>query len=129
MSNEEHEQNIPPSNAGATEDDQIAAAMALLQESAPAEASDGPPEPEDLEPATPQPFEAPQGPTSPTLDALEPNRRPQAPTVCETCPNSVWFSSPEEVKCYCRVMYLIVWESSKPNVITGCDGVFIGQEE
>lgn len=123
--NQQHDPNTPATN----EDEQIAAAMALLQESASVEASDVPSELEGMEPTGAQPFEAPQGPTSPTLDALEPHRRPQAPTVCETCPNSVWFSSPEEVKCYCRVMYLTVWESAKPNVITGCDGVFIGQDE
>lgn len=41
------------------------------------------------------------------LVALDSNRRPQVKTICETCPNSVWFNSPAEVKCYCRVMYLI----------------------
>jgi hypothetical protein len=49
--------------------------------------------------------------------------------VCEQCPNSVWFHSPKEVKCYCRVMYLVVWSTKEPSQITGCDGLFIGQEE
>ncbi|CAG0908859.1 unnamed protein product, partial [Cyprideis torosa] len=43
---------------------------------------------------------------SPTLEALESHRRPAQKTACEQCPHSVWFSSPTEVKCYCRVMYL-----------------------
>lgn len=123
MSNKEQEQNTTSSNAGVIEEDQIAAAMAMLQESAAEEVDQ-----ENMEPAVPQLFQAPEGSISPTLEALELNRRPRVPTVCETCTNSVWFSSPEEVKCYCRVMYLIVWESSKPNVITGCDGMFIQQE-
>ena len=66
--------------------------------------------------------------TSPTLDALDSTRHPKAKTACETCPNSVWFSSPAEVKCYCRVMFLITWSTKEPNQITDCDGVFLGQE-
>ena len=69
-----------------------------------------------------------ENPTSPTLAALDENRRPSLKTVCETCPNSVWFSSPQEVKCYCRVMYLITWSTKEPNQMTHCDGVFLGQE-
>ena len=63
-----------------------------------------------------------------TLSELEPRRRPQAKTVCETCPHSVWFSSPTEVKCYCRVMYLVTWSTAEPNTLTNCDGPFLGQE-
>jgi hypothetical protein len=65
---------------------------------------------------------------SPTLDALDESRRPKASTVCEHCPNSVWFASPAEVKCYCRVMFLVTWSSKEPNQITHCDGEFLGQE-
>ena len=66
--------------------------------------------------------------TSPTLESLPKQRRPPLATVCETCPNSVWFCSPKEVKAYCRVMYLVVWSTKEPNQITGCDGLYIGQE-
>ena len=59
----------------------------------------------------------------------EENRRPKASTVCEHCPNSVWFASPAEVKCYCRVMFLVTWSSKEPNQITHCDGEFLGQEQ
>ena len=74
----------------------------------------------------------PPGPPSvesPTLAALEATRRPQQKTACEVCPNSVWFSSPKEVKCYCRVMYLVAWSSQEPNQITHCDGRYLGREE
>ncbi len=67
--------------------------------------------------------------TSPTLDALDESRRPKASTVCEHCPNSVWFASPRELKCYCRVMFLVTWSSREPNQITHCDGEFLGQEQ
>ncbi|HRK11121.1 MAG TPA: conjugal transfer protein TraH, partial [Thauera sp.] len=66
---------------------------------------------------------------SPTLDALDESRRPKASTVCEHCPNSVWFASPAEVKCYCRVMFLVTWSSKEPNQITNCDGIFLGQDQ
>ena len=66
-------------------------------------------------------------PISPTLAALPLFRRPQPGTVCETCPNSVWFASPKAVKCYCRVLFLITWSSEEPNQIMHCDGVFLGE--
>ena len=62
-------------------------------------------------------------PASPTLAALDKSRRPSPEVVCGTCPNSVWFASPNEVKCYCRVMFLVTWSTSEPNQITNCDGV------
>lgn len=81
----------------------------------------------DTAPAQPQGLQSSTG--SPTLDALDESRRPKASTVCERCLNSVWFASPAEVKCYCRVMYLVTWSSKEPNQITHCDGVFLGQEQ
>ena len=64
----------------------------------------------------------PVPPESPTLAALAASRLPHPGTVCEACPNSVWFASPAELKCYCRVMFLITWSSSEPHQITHCDG-------
>jgi 3-mercaptopyruvate sulfurtransferase SseA len=66
---------------------------------------------------------------SPTLGQLDATRRPKANTVCERCPNSVWFASPTEVKCYCRVMFLLTWSSREPQQLTNCDGMFLGQEK
>jgi hypothetical protein len=68
-------------------------------------------------------------PQSLVLQELDASRRPKARTVCERCPNSVWFSSPTEVKCYCRVMFLVSWSTKEPNQITGCDGMFLGQDD
>ena len=108
-------------NTQEQDDDLIKAAMAAVQQS----------------PAAQQNAKAPGGqpdstmPTVPshTLETLEPRRRPQPATICEGCPNSVWFTSPSELKCYCRVMYLITWASREPNQLTACDGLFIGQED
>lgn len=71
----------------------------------------------------------PLPPASPTLGELDASRRPKASTVCEECPNSVWFASPAEVQCYCRVMFLVTWSSKAPNQITHCDGALLGQDE
>lgn len=66
---------------------------------------------------------------SPTLHALDASRRPRQKTVCETCANSVWFTTPSEVSCYCRVMFLVTWSSSHPRQLTSCDGMYLNQEE
>lgn len=85
--------------------------------------------PEDQESGEdPSPFDPPESPVSQVLALLDVTRRPQQRTVCEGCRNSVWFSSPTEVKCYCRVMYLVTWSTKEPNVLTGCDGMFLGEE-
>ena len=63
-----------------------------------------PPEMDILAPEEPRPPAS--APLSPTLAALDESRRPKAEVVCATCPNSVWFSTPSEVACYCRVMFI-----------------------
>ena len=66
---------------------------------------------------------------SPTLHSLDKRRRPRPATACEECPNSVWFTSPTVVKCYCRVMYVVTWSTKDPNQITACDGMFVGRDD
>jgi len=113
-------------------EDELDAALAAL-DSAPLPTSTLPepqPSPVQAETLEQQPVVATEAAStgSPTLDALDESRRPKASTVCERCPNSVWFASPAEVKCYCRVMFLVTWSSKEPNQITNCDGMFLGQE-
>lgn len=62
---------------------------------------------------------------SPTLTDLEEARRPKTQIACQMCPNSMWLSSPEEVKCYCRIMHTISYSATEPSLITKCDGVFL----
>lgn len=62
---------------------------------------------------------------SPTLRGLPESRRPKHETACAVCPNSVWFASTAEVKCYCRVMFLVTWSTKEPNEIKACDGMFV----
>jgi hypothetical protein len=117
-----------------SEDELIDAALAALDQ--------GPlptstlPEPDELTPAEanstqePGQFTPPaDSDQSPTLAALDESRRPKAATVCERCPNSVWFASPAEVKCYCRVMFLVTWTNKDPSQITHCDGEYLGQDQ
>jgi hypothetical protein len=103
-----------------TTDEEVDAALAALDQQLPQAA----------DPTAPAEHRSGQGDApSPTLQGLEPLRRPKDKTACETCRNSVWFASPLEVKCYCRVMYLVSWSTREPNQISLCDGVFIGQQD
>nr|AFS51494.1 TraH DNA transfer protein [uncultured bacterium] len=134
-----------------TEDELLAQALASMDSTPPGEDEEpgpgeppepgevlefgeAPPEPSFLDeleqpPVDESPFAPLEEPQSLVLQELDESRRPKARTVCERCPNSVWFSSPKEVKCYCRVMFLVSWSTKEPNQITGCDGMFLGQEE
>ncbi len=77
----------------------------------------GPPEPEGVPSAG-----------SRTLAALDESRRPKPEIACGICPNSVWFASPNELRCYCRVMFVQTWTTKQPGEIVSCDGMFLGQE-
>jgi len=117
--------------SGKSEDELIADAMDALDKPPPAQPPVAPQAQREQQPPPPQALDGTDMPTalSPTLEKLDSARRPKPGTLCEVCPNSVWFTSPKEVKCYCRVMYLVVWSSKEPNQITGCDGIYVGQEE
>lgn len=106
-------------------DDLLASAMGAVAQplpGAPQQAAPAPPASPSMEAEMPIV-------TSRTLEGLDPKRRPRPATVCEGCPNSVWFTSPAELKCYCRVMYLVTWSIKEPNQITACDGMFVGQDD
>ena len=115
--------------SGKSEDELIADAMDALDKPPSAQPQAAPQVQREQQP--PQVQDDADMPTalSPTLEKLDSLRRPKPGTLCEVCPNSVWFTSPKEVKCYCRVMYLVVWSSKEQNQITGCDGIYVGQEE
>lgn len=65
---------------------------------------------------------------SPTVAALDLKRRPNPTPVCETCPHSMWFASAAHLKCYCRVMHVVTWNSDDPVPILSCDGILINPE-
>lgn len=66
--------------------------------------------------------------TSPTLLRLDETRRPRPDIKCAVCPNAVWFATDREVKCYCRIMYLLTWQTSEKTDIVLCDGTMIGSD-
>ena len=103
-----------------TDDELLEAALSAVNQE--------PPEAQDQQgqggPA-PKPPLSQRGPLGPTLAGLDKRRRPQAATVCEGCPNSVWFASQVELRCYCRVMYLVTWSSKEPQQLTSCDGAYL----
>ena len=111
-----------------TEDELIEAALAAVDQALPEPPEPSPP-PRSGAPANPVEPPAPPRPASPTLAQLEERRRPQPKTVCEGCPNSVWFASPSELTCYCRVMFLVTWSTKDPSQINLCDGIFLGREQ
>jgi hypothetical protein len=41
----------------------------------------------------------------------------------------VWFATPKEVKCFCRVMHLITWSTAEPGELTNCDGLALASED
>ena len=59
---------------------------------------------------------------SPTISLLASHQRPKPSTVCETCPAAVWHTLAKEVRCYCRVMHVMVWSNEEKNSLTACDG-------
>ena len=56
--------------------------------------------------------------------------RPPRELACATCPNSMWFLTSRALQCYCRMMYLISWQSgtkdagseAKTLPVLACDG-------
>ena len=65
---------------------------------------------------------------SPTLSALDEKRRPDPMPVCGTCPHSTWFASASHLKCYCRAMHAVTWNSEEPIPILSCDGILLSSE-
>ena len=47
---------------------------------------------------------------------------PKEPVACMNCPIAMWMFQDKIVECYCRILYRVVWETSKPGRIRVCDG-------
>ena len=59
---------------------------------------------------------------SPTLARLQPDRRPNPTTICETCPAAIWHTLPHDTRAFCKVMHLLVYSKKEPLELTACDG-------
>lgn len=66
---------------------------------------------------------------SPTLQLLPAARRPNPSTICEACPASIWYSEPDSVTAYCRLMHLKSWSSEEPKAMQSCDGQIAAELE
>jgi len=112
----------------------ISDALAALDGPSPStdEDEEAAPEPSAAEllaaPVAPEDEPPAEMPVGPTLSALAADRSPKESIVCRTCPQSVWFASPGEVKCFCMIMRLMVWTTGEPTEITHCDGPFMAIE-
>jgi hypothetical protein len=47
--------------------------------------------------------------------------RPKEAVACMNCPLAVWMLKGDALECYCRTLYMVVWETSKPGKIKVCD--------
>lgn len=86
-------------------------------------------QPESLEEVQPNPEEVGKDLASAALEELDESRLPSQKTVCMECPNSVWFASASELKCFCRVMHVVIWTNKEQNALIACDGQYLGDEE
>lgn len=65
---------------------------------------------------------------SPTVAGLEAGRRPNPSPICTACPHSLWFASADHLRCFCRVMHVVTWNSEEPNSpIAACDGILVAE--
>ncbi len=74
---------------------------------------------------------APGGPGvtlySPVLRGLPAKDLPKV--ACIECPHAIWQETGTDLRCYCRVMYLIAWSKAQPTEILACDGTSLGKDE
>ena len=59
--------------------------------------------------------------TSYVLNNIDSSLRPTEAVACMNCPLAVWMLRGEALECYCRTLYMVVWETSKPGQILMCD--------
>ena len=63
-------------------------------------------------------------PTLTKLAALDEGLLPNPSPACETCPAAMWFTTTEEVKCFCSRMHCMTWGGAgqQPAPVMRCDG-------
>ncbi len=47
--------------------------------------------------------------------------RPKEAVACMNCPLAVWMLKGASLECYCRTLYMTVWETHTPGKIRMCD--------
>ena len=59
--------------------------------------------------------------TSFVLNNIDKELRPKEAVACMNCPLAVWMLKDKTLECYCRTLYMTVWETHKPGKIRLCD--------
>lgn len=59
--------------------------------------------------------------TSYVLNNIAKEMRPKEAVACMNCPLAVWMVKDTILECYCRTLYITVWETHKPGKIRMCD--------
>lgn len=61
------------------------------------------------------------------INQLTEEKLPKKETLCEYCPNSLWFMTQSELKCFCTSMHSISCsKESGDNPIISCDRQVLG---
>ena len=60
------------------------------------------------------------------IKELPEEKLPQKETLCEYCPNSLWFMTQNELKCFCTSMNSISYSRESEEPIISCDGQTLG---
>lgn len=58
--------------------------------------------------------------SSPILNQIPKDSRPDKLTVCATCPAAVWYLTLETLKCFCGPMKFLSWGGTE-RAVRGCD--------
>ena len=65
----------------------------------------------------------PDAAPTPLIKHLSVEKQPHPPTSCDTCPEATFYQVRSGlVKCHCKLLNAITYETGDTNVITECDG-------
>ena len=63
------------------------------------------------------------------LQQLNPKMMPPKQLVCQSCPHGIWQRDRLGPQCYCRIMYVISWQTKSKKILEACDGIYIVPKE
>ena len=72
--------------------------------------------------------ESPLPTTSLVLRQAPPELFPKVAVACMQCPMALWQLEDKSLRCYCRVLYRMVWETTKPGKIRACDAPLLAAQ-
>ncbi|MDP1872057.1 MAG: hypothetical protein Q8K61_10590 [Gallionella sp.] len=60
--------------------------------------------------------------TDPILPTLAEKDKPQEEVICAHCPNAMWMTTHNQLKCFCKVTRSFSWSTAEPIPTTRCTG-------